>query len=630
MGRNTIISVALRVAVPDLPFYAIQSIFITQEAANGSNGNDYLFVYGAFYRAESAAVSFTRPIPLYALFALPLFALVLFIQYRRLFPLVRNMSLQKDRIIKSRYFYSGLFGLLSFAALATAAAGPSLTLKYQEKRPDEMDIVLAFDVSRSMNVRDVVCGGETISRLDGARLIASGLLDAMEAQHTNYRYAVAVGKGEGILAIPLTYGIETIRAMLDSLSSSAISAAGTNIEKLTRAATTAFPPILSVSYPSEKRIIVFTDGEVLAGNFQYAAETAKEEKITVVTVCIGSEKGGNIPVGVSDMGETLYLRDKTGKLVVSKAENDTLKEAVENGGGFFTGAEDIDTAIAALSIELSPEEKDGTETREALKKKDVCFVFAALALLFFALHKYAFYYPSKTRLKKTNRVLLHTLPLLLLFHSCAPVEAKIRLLEGNFYVARDMLDEAETSYTRARSLAGTGDIPYAVYALAYIQLRNAENEAADPEKEDGGAANLLLGQAHALIAKETATDTDRVTLAFRHGHGEQHRELAYRIHYNAGVARYNAGNAEEAAWEFRQALLVDPGRIEAKRNLEISLALLETKNGMETSEVKTARPAREGVSRGNSVLFDFIRQKETDRWKSWAWQGEEGDTTQDY
>jgi hypothetical protein len=211
-----------------------------------------------------------------------------------------------------------------------------------------------------------------------------------------------------------------------------------------------------------------------------------------------------------------------------------------------------------------------------------------------------------------------------------------------------MPHEAEERYKRARSLAGPEDIPYALYALSFVQLLYAESEAPSTEKqakmnnenengneEGADAALALLEYAHTLITRDAAghDDWDRATTAFRHGHGERHRELAYRIHYNAGIAYYNAGKAEEAAWEFRQALLVDsgrPGRIEAKRNLEISLALLENKNGVETNEVKSARPVREGASRGNSVLFDFIRQKETDRWKSWAWQGEEGDSLLDY
>ncbi|MDR1231437.1 MAG: VWA domain-containing protein [Spirochaetaceae bacterium] len=578
-------------------------------------------------------MSFGYPILLCALFALPAFALVFFVQYRRLFPLVRNMSLQKDRVIKARYFYSGLFGLLSFAALAVAAAGPSLTLKYQEERPDGADIVFAFDVSRSMNVRDVVYNEETISRLEAARFIADGVLAALEARRTDFRYAVAAGKGEGVLAIPLTYGVETVCAMLDSLSSSAISAAGTNVEKLMLAATSAFSSVLSASYPAEKRIILFTDGEALSGEFQHAAERARNEDITVAAVCLGSEKGGTIPVGVSDTGGTLYLRDKTGKPVVSRAESGALQEAVESTGGFFTGAEDIEAALAALNAHLDgallPQEE--RETREVWKKKDISFLFAALALLFFTLHKAAFYTLAKTSPRKKTAVLPHILPLMLLLHSCAPAEAKIRLLEGNFFVARDMLDEAETSYTRARSLAAPGDIPYAIYALAFVQLRRDEKEAVvDREEAEDSAAIPLLGEAHTLIANENAADTDRITQAFRHRHGEQHRELAYRIHYNAGLAHYNAGKPEEAAWEFRQALLADPGRIEAKRNLEISLALLENKSGLQTSEVKTARPVREGTSRGNSVLFDFIRQKETNKWKSWAWQGEEGDSLQDY
>jgi Ca-activated chloride channel family protein len=600
-------------------------------------------------------MNFAHPALLYALFALPLFALCFFVPYRRLFPLLRNLSLQKDSFLKTRYFYSGLFGLLTFAALVTAAAGPSLTVKYQEERTGGRDIVFAFDVSRSMNVRDVAHNGETVSRLEGAKIIARGLLTALRGQGADYRYAVAVGKGEGALTVPLTYGMETVQTMIDSLSSQTISAAGTNLEKLSRAALGAFPPLLSARYPAEKAVIVFTDGEALSGLFQDAVEKAQDEYISVNAVCIGSEKGGPVPIGISEKGTILFLPDNSGKTIVSRAEPGALRDAVENSGGLFIGVDDnygIDAALAALCGAFLPrgdgekKEQGEPEMRETEKQQDTRFVFAALALVFFALHKGAFYTlapnsasksdPRKKRAVMKKR-LLSTVPLLFLFFSCTPIsliEAKFRLLEGNFFVTRNMLSEAEDRYVQSRSLAAPGDIPYALYALGLVQLLSEEDKAV-PEEETDGTAIALFDQAHDLITTDAAgsendADTNKTARVYRHGHGDQHRELAYRIHYNAGVAHYHAGNAEEAAREFRQALLVDPGRIEAKRNLEISLVLMENKNTVETSEVKSTRPVREGESRENSVLFDFIRQKETDRWKSWAWQGIEGDSSEDY
>ncbi|MDR1468592.1 MAG: VWA domain-containing protein [Spirochaetaceae bacterium] len=605
-----------------------------------------------------------RPALFYALLALPLFALGFFIQYRRLFPLLRKMSLQKGAFLRTRYFYSGLFGLLTLAALVVAAAGPFLTVKYEEERKGGIDIVFAFDVSRSMNVHDVAYNGETISRLEGAKIVARGVLTALRGQGAEYRYAAAVGKGEGVLAVPLTYGPETVQAIIDSLSSQAISAAGTNVEKLTRAAIGAFPPDLSARYPAEKAVIVFTDGEALSGLFQDAVEKAKEERIMVNAVCIGSEKGGPIPIGVTEKGATLFLQDKSGKNIVSRAEPGALREALEQSNGLFfrvgdTGDTDnIEAALAALRDAFLPREDGGgeenenrreTETRETEKKQDATFIFAALALVFFALHKGAFYVlapnltpKSGSRKKRAalKKHLLSAAPFLFLFLSCAPtasfspfavIEAKFRLLEGNFFVTRNMLSEAEASYTRSRSLASSGDIPYTLYALGSARLLD---EGESPPKDEADSAVIaFFEQAHALITTDAAgTDAagDPAAEDFRHGHGERYRELAYRIHYNSGVAHYHAGNAEEAAREFRQALLVNPGRIEAKRNLEISLVLLESKNTVETSEVKSARPVREGISRGNSVLFDFIREKETGRWKSWAWQGGEGDSSLDY
>ena len=122
-------------------------------------------------------MNFAHPALLYALFALPLFALGFFVQFRRLFPLLQKLSLQKDSFLKARDGHSCIFGLLTLAALIIAAAGPSLMLKHREERVGGRDIVFAFDVSRSMNVQDVAHNGETISRLLGAKIIARGLLN---------------------------------------------------------------------------------------------------------------------------------------------------------------------------------------------------------------------------------------------------------------------------------------------------------------------------------------------------------------------------------------------------------------------------------------------------------------------
>jgi tetratricopeptide (TPR) repeat protein len=408
--------------------------------------------------------------------------------------------------------------------------------------------------------------------------------------------------------------------MFDALSSSIISSPGSNLERLTLAAMSAFNHALSASYPAEKRIIVFTDGEALAGSFQNAVEKAEQEGITVLAVCIGSEKGGHVPAGTMDSDG--FVQDAHGADIISRAAPGPLQKAVEGGGGLFTGIDDMDNAAGELQALLFAQNTAGSRTKDTRQKKDIAFFFVILALLFFAAHKCAFL---------TLRLLPYTL-LLLCMTSCTPVKAKLRLLEGNFFVSQAAFEKAEESYTKALALAGPEDAPFVINALAYVKLREAGQPGpyAQPDTKE---ILTLLENADRMISRapvpEETADV-RADAPDDYRYDERHRELAYRIHYNAGIAYYNAGNAQAAAREFRAALLVNPRRIAAKRNLEISLATLENTNGVEMSETKSIRPIQEGAARGNSVLFDFIRQKEIGRWKSWEWQGGKDNSLSDY
>ena len=60
---------------------------------------------------------------------------------------------------------------------------------------------------------------------------------------------------------------------------------------------------------------------------------------------------------------------------------------------------------------------------------------------------------------------------------------------------------------------------------------------------------------------------------------EEDLRLAYRLAYNQGVLQYQLGNYQTAYDFFRQALLLEPGRREARINLEHSFRKLNVKRG---------------------------------------------------
>jgi tetratricopeptide (TPR) repeat protein len=201
-----------------------------------------------------------------------------------------------------------------------------------------------------------------------------------------------------------------------------------------------------------------------------------------------------------------------------------------------------------------------------------------------------------------RRVLL-TVGVFFLLCGCEGLRGKLKLFEGNFFYSRGRINEAIGAYLDAAK-AGAPEA-YTHFAV--------------------GSAYLLLEESGAALERFKLAEQ---TLA----HLPENRPLLYRIRYNSAVARFERGEFKEAARDFRGALEVDSSAREAKRNLELCLISLYMKN--QATEIKTdsTLPAATGPKKGRTdILFDYVRQKETDKWKSWEWTGEaEGPVGHDY
>jgi Ca-activated chloride channel family protein len=193
--------------------------------------------------------------------------------------------------------------------------------------------------------------------------------------------------------------------------------------------------------------------------------------------------------------------------------------------------------------------------------------------------------------------------LLLLNSSCSresQVAGKLMLLRGNFLSARGMHTGAILAYLEALEYDETA--PYAEYGLGSVCL--ALDEEAAALQRFAAAEERLAGMPR-----------------------EDHRELVYRINYNRGVVRFHAGDFAAAADQFRAALETDGSRIEAKRNLELSLLSMA---GQSSGAASAPGVNLQEEQRESRALFDYIRQKEQDQWKSREWSGKGDFTGPDY
>jgi len=552
-------------------------------------------------------------------------------------PLLRELKL---RMIISDFFFLFFAGFL-IVALAGPRWGQRIVADYRRG----VDVILAFDLSRSMDVRDCppytdssVLGavmsagadprGAEISRLERGALIAADLSAALG----DVRLGAVIGKGRGILAVPLTYDSETIFNFINTLNTGMISGSGTNLESIINTSFSSFQDAI----PSRRAIILFSDGEAHTGAFQAAVENARKAGISLSAVGLGSDEGGFVPADAGGRGididvsgidvlsgvnaggnASAYLLDENGRLIISARQSEALRSGAERTGGIYVNGSRNDAAAALTEYisSLSAESRLSGHRREANPRWRI-FILGAIAC-FYGTKLMDIGHRKKSRSstgrgnedggkgRKTPNHLLSIMLFLIvgLFGSCTQIQGKLYIMEGNFFNSRGFYSEAISSYLKA--LDYDEAVPYAEYGLgaAYFAL------------EEGSVALDRYLDAEAGLA-----DT-----------GEDHQELRYRIQYNIGIIYFDMGEFDEAANAFKEALKIDSSRIDAKRNLELSLMTINRTNSPQASTAGEGSESGGGnPGAGNSVIFEYLRQKEQEQWRSREWTGETEQAEKDY
>jgi Ca-activated chloride channel family protein len=470
-----------------------------------------------------------------------------------------------------RYVYSSLFFWAFLALVISALAGPCWGSRTEAGYRRELDVVFAVDLSRSMEIRDVPPfpgKGGAVSRLNrGLRIAAETLRAAPGA-----RFAAAAGKGRGFLAVPLTDDTEAVLAFLEGIAGFSLTGRGTNLEALVDAAASAF----GTPFPSRRHIVLISDGEALSGSLRGALDRLRDEGISLSALALGSDEGSPVPAG-----------EEGGPPVLSRRQEEALRYAADRTGGLYIDG-NSDTAAALLGAHirsLSPEAKLSGRGREPEPRRHLCIIAAILAF-------------GASKLCLTRRKKFLPAAFLIFFCSCSQVSGKLLVMEGNFFYARGMYTAAASSYLRALSRGEA--VPYAEYGLGTVYFSQDEGKAA------------LERYAAAAKSLENAPP------------GED-RELRFRIPYNSGLVFFAEGDYETAVQAFRAALELEGGRIEAKRNLELSLLARSRKTEGGGQKTEDGPPGE-----AEQALFEYLRRKEQNQWKSREWIEEENPPGPDY
>ena len=409
----------------------------------------------------------------------------------------------------------GVVGLLATIGLA----GPRAGRKAITTETRALNLVFAFDISRSMLAEDV-----EPSRLQRAAREGRRLIQDLEGD----RLGLIAFAGRSYILAPLTVDGSAIRMYLDALDPDLGGVGGSNLSAVLAQGV----ELLGATTDAADRVlVVFTDGEAhdTLPAIVEQAEALKDVGVRLILVAEGRATPTRIPVRDSTGNLVEYQQDGGGTVVQTERRDDILRAVADAAEGTLVPSEVADQAGAVRDLVAAMKRSPASETRtsDLVPRAWVPALAAALLLLGYTL-------------VRPGPALVGIAGLLL-----AGTAAAQRPADG------------------ARALAA-GD-PARAAAEFLEDVRGGS--ARDTAFYNAGTAALQAGRLE--VARGALAEASKSV----------DPALRYRALYNLGLAGLLASQADssrreellgDAVERLRQALLLQPSSERAKWNLELA------------------------------------------------------------
>jgi Ca-activated chloride channel family protein len=224
-----------------------------------------------------------------------------------------------------RWWLVGLGGVLG----ALALAGPAWQRIDQPVFRSDQALVVAMDLSRSMDAQDVAP-----SRLMRARLKILDILERRGGGQT----ALVVYSANAFTVTPLTTDTDTIAALVNSLSTDIMPSRGS----YPIAAINKGRDLLQQAGAAVGEILLVTDGGYSPAA-ERAARDLRDSGYTLSVLAIGTPEGAPIPRLSGG-----FVTDQSGQIAVPKLEARPLRDMARAGGGRFAMLSADDRDIETL------------------------------------------------------------------------------------------------------------------------------------------------------------------------------------------------------------------------------------------------------------------------------------------
>lgn len=265
-----------------------------------------------------------------------------------------------------RDFSSKLFAskfILLSAAMAVgilAAMNPRQPGASGNSNRKGIDVVIAMDVSKSMLAADMAP-----DRLERAKQFVSKLINEMPDD----RVALVLFAGKAYLQMPLTTDHDAALMFVTSVTTDAVPQQGTVISDALKMSAAVF----NSTDRKFKAVILISDGEDHDEDAVTTARSLAAQGVMINTVGIGSPDGA----AIIDPATGQAKKDEAGNTVVSKLNEEELKEIAGATNGIYTRLQSSDEAVSVLKAQLSQIDRKAFGDVSMMNFKNYFLWFAA-------------------------------------------------------------------------------------------------------------------------------------------------------------------------------------------------------------------------------------------------------------
>lgn len=315
---------------------------------------------------------FANPDNLYLLLLLPVLVLLWILNehrkrnaLRRLGDavLVKKLLPEQSRI---RPVVKFIFHLIVVTLLIIILARPQFGSKIEEVKRKGVEVIIALDVSNSMLAEDI-----QPDRLERAKQAISKAVDELD----NDKIGIIVFAGDAYTQLPITTDYVSAKMFLSTISPDIVPKQGTAIGAAIELGMRSFTPGTDIS----KAMIIISDGENHENDPVAIAREAVPTGIVIHTIGIGTTEGVPVPVLIN--GKKDYLKDTDGNTIITKLDENILKEIAVNANGIYVRANNTNIGLDRVLDEIKKMKKKELEGTVFTEYNDQFQIFSGMALL---------------------------------------------------------------------------------------------------------------------------------------------------------------------------------------------------------------------------------------------------------